>query len=96
MSNKFAKINTEALKTMLGFDAWYKGYNTGEPKFIRGELVNFQLGNQMPPMPAYTQAVHLYKGDIKYDLKLMILTSDGWEETRIYNIEERWLSEIKY
>lgn len=96
MSNEYESINKEALKTMLGFDAWYKGYNTDEPKFTRGTLVNFKLGDQMPLMPAYVLAVHLYKDKIKYDLKLTILTNEGWEETRIYNVEERWLSEINY
>lgn len=77
-----------------------KGYNGRDFKAVgddivplhgRGTIGYFQMGQMMPPIPAFIHARHQYSGGWKYDLNIAVLMDDGYHVTRLYNIEEKWV-----
>jgi len=59
-----------------------------------GTIIYFRLGNMTPAIPAYVHARHEYSGKWKYDLTLAVRMPDAWHLTRIYNVEDKWLTQI--
>lgn len=83
----------ETLSTLKGFNGTdFKA--TGDdivPLHGRGTIVDFRLGDMMPPIPAFIHARHQFSGGWKYDLNIAVKLDDAYHITRLYNIEEKWL-----
>ena len=60
-----------------------------------GTIVTFKLGDMTGSIPAFIRARHEYSGGYKYDIVVAVKMPDAWHTTRLYNIEEKWLTVIR-
>jgi hypothetical protein len=63
-----------------------------QPLHQPGKIAAFKLGDMTPSIPAFINARHEYSGKWKYDIIIAVKLQDAWHTTRLYNIEEKWLT----
>lgn len=82
----------ESLHTLRNYTGTDFQFKKSEPLHEPGTIVTFKLGDLTASIPAYIHARHEYSGRYKYDLIVTVKMPDAWHTTRLYNIEEKWLS----
>jgi hypothetical protein len=70
-------------------------FKKSKPMHEPGAIVIFKLGDMTGAIPAFIRARHEYSGRWKYDMEIAVKMPDAWHVTRLYNIEEKWLSVIR-
>jgi hypothetical protein len=70
-------------------------FNKSEPLHQPGTIAIFKLGDMTGSIPAFIRARHEYSGCWKYDLEIAVKMPDAWHTTRLYNIEEKWLTALR-
>lgn len=91
-TNPMQLAATDAFFQLRRYDGTDFLFELTKPKHNPGCIVAFKLGDMTPAIPAFINARHEYSGKWKYDIIIAVKLHDAWHTTRLYNIEEKWLT----